>query len=135
MPKLYGPDFISLQVRDLAKSKEFYTELLGMTVDPELDNANFVLFDSISIPIGLSQTTTDQAQIPVQPGWGIALWLDCDEVDELWSKLNAAGVTIVKPPADGPFGRMFVFTDPDGYIITANKNQWERFPLGGKHLY
>jgi hypothetical protein len=33
---------------------------------------------------------------------------------------------------EGPFGRTFVFADPDGYRITVNENPWERFPLGGR---
>ena len=43
MAKLLGPDFISLQVRDFAKSRAFYTELLGFPVDPRFDTADFVL--------------------------------------------------------------------------------------------
>ncbi len=42
-----------------------------------------------------------------QPGWGVALWIDCDRVDALWAKRDAAGVTILKSPFDG-------------YRITAN---------------
>ncbi len=63
---------------------------------------------------------------------GVALWIDCDNVNELHAKLQAAGVTIITPPFDGPFGRTFVFADPDGYRITANENPWDRFPLGGR---
>jgi predicted enzyme related to lactoylglutathione lyase len=66
------------------------------------------------------------------PGWGVTLWLDCDHVNELHAKLEAKGATIIQPPFDGPFGRTFVFADPDGYRITANENDWDRFPLGGR---
>ena len=34
MAKLLGPDFLSLQVRNLSASRTFYTEILGLTVDP-----------------------------------------------------------------------------------------------------
>ena len=64
---------------------------------------------------------------------GIALWIDCDSIDELGVKLEAVGATIIEPPFDGPFGRTLVFADPDGYRITANENPWDRFPLGGGH--
>ena len=131
MAKLRGPDFISLQVRDFSASKRFYTELLGFSIDPEFDLPNFVLFESTSIPFALSEATINLDEAP-HPGWGTNLWIDCDEVDTLSAKLEAAGVTILKPPFDGPFGRTFVFADPDGYRITANQNPWERFPLGGK---
>ncbi len=131
MAKLLGPDFISLQVRNLSASRAFYTEILGLPVDARFDTADVVVFDTNTIPFALSQTTMNLDDMP-QPGLGVTLWLDCDQVDELSAKLEAAGSTIIKPPFDGPFGRTFVFADPDGYRITANQNPWERFPLGGR---
>ncbi len=131
MARLLGPDFISLQVREVSSSRRFYTELLGFTVDERFDTPDFVLFDTHSIPFGLGQARVDLNQVP-QPGTGVALWLDCDNVDELYSKLVAAGTTIITPPFDGPFGRTMIISDPDGYRITINKNPWDRFPLGGR---
>ncbi len=131
MAKLLGPDFISLQVTDLAASREFYTQTLGFSIDPRFDQPDFVLFDTNSIPFGLSQAKVNLAEA-AQPGFGVAFWLDCDDVDGLHARLQAAGVTIITPPFDGPFGRTLVFADPDGYRITANKNPWDRFPLGGR---
>jgi predicted enzyme related to lactoylglutathione lyase len=131
MAKLRGPDFISLQVSNFVVSRMFYTELLGFTVDERFDTPDFVLFDTNSIPFALTATDVNLNEAP-QPGWGMTLWLDCDNVNELHARLQAAGTTIIKPPYDGPFGRTFVFADPDGYKITANENPWDRFPLGGK---
>ncbi len=130
MAKLHGPDFISLQVRDLSASRTFYTELLGFTIDERFNTPDFVLFDTNSIPFALSEARVNLDEAP-QPGWGVALWIDCDHVDELCARIEAAGATIIQLPFDGPFGRTFVFADPDGYRITANQNPWDRFPLGG----
>ncbi len=130
MAKLLGPDFISLQVRNFSASRTFYTELLGLKVDERFNTPDFVLFDTNSIPFALREANVDLDKAP-QPGWGMTLWIDCDKVNELHTKLESAGVTIVTPPFDGPFGRTFVFADPDGYRITANENPWDRFPLGG----
>jgi len=130
MAKLLGPDFINLQVRNLSASHAFYTDLLGLAIDPHFSAPGVVLFDSTTIPFALSEASVNLDEAP-HPGWGVALWIDCDEVDALWAKLDAAGVTILKPPFDGPFGRTFAFADPDGYRITVNKNPWDRFPLGG----
>ena len=131
MAKLLGPDFISLQVRDLAASRKFYTEVLGLAVDEHFDTPDFVLFDTNSIPFGLSQARVNLAEMP-QPGLGVTLWIDCDAVDELHARMQAAGATIVQPPFDSPFGRAFIMADPDGYRITVNENPWDRFPLGGR---
>lgn len=132
MAKLLGPDFISLQVRDLAASRAFYTEVLGLAVDPRFDTADFVLFDTNSIPFALSEAKVNLDEAP-RPGWGVTLWIDSDNIDELYTKLETAGTTIIKRPFDSPFGRALVFADPDGYQITANQNPWDRFPLGGTH--
>jgi predicted enzyme related to lactoylglutathione lyase len=131
MAKLLGPDFISLQVRNLSTSRTFYIELLGLAVDERFDTPDFVLFDTNSIPFALSAAKVNLNE-PPQPGLGMTLWIDCDQVNELHAKLEAAGTTIITPPFDGPFGRTFVFADPDGYRITANENPWDRFPLGGR---
>ncbi len=131
MAKLLGPDFISLQVRDLAASRAFYTEALGLTVDERFDTAEAVVFDTNSIPFGLSAAQANLAEMP-QPGLGVTLWIDCDAVDELHAQLQEAGATVIRPPFDSPFGRAFIIADPDGYRITVNENPWDRFPLGGR---
>ena len=131
MAKLLGPDFISLQVRNFSVSRAFYTELLGLTVDERFNTPDFVLLDSSTIPFALSAAKVNLDEAP-HPGWGVALWIDCDHVDELHARMQAAGATIIQPPLDGPFGRTFVFADPDGYRITVNENPWDRFPLGGR---
>jgi predicted enzyme related to lactoylglutathione lyase len=130
MARLRGPDFISVQVSNFAASRAFYTELLGLPVDARFDTADFVLFDTNSIPFALSAAKVKLDEAP-QPGWGMTLWIDCDDVDAMHAALVAAGATIITPPFDGPFGRTFVFADPDGYRLTANENPWDRFPLGG----
>ena len=53
-------------------------------------------------------------------GWGVALWLRADDPSALHDKLAEAGVAIVTPPFEGPFGLTFAFEDPDGYIITIH---------------
>lgn len=131
MAKLLGPDFISLQVRNLAASRKFYTEVLGLAVDERFDTPDFVLFDTNSIPFGLSAARVNLAEVP-QPGLGVTLWIDCDAVDELHDRMQAAAATIIQAPFDSPFGRAFIIADPDGYRITINENPWDRFPLGGR---
>ncbi len=131
MAKLLGPDFISLQVRDLAASRTFYEKMLAFTVDERFTAPDFVLYDTNSIPFALRQANVNLDEAP-QPGLGVILWFDCDNVDELYVRLAAGGTLIVRPPFDSPFGRALVFADPDGYRITANENPWDRFPLGGR---
>ena len=130
MAKLLGPDFISLQVRNFAISRAFYTEVLGLPVDARFDTSDFVLFDTNSIPFALSAAKANLDEVS-QPGRGVTLWIDCDDVNALHEKLVAAGASIITPPYNSPFGCALTFADPDGYRITANQNPWDQFPLGG----
>ncbi len=105
--------------------------MLGFEIDQRFNTPDFVLFDTNSIPFGLSEAKGSLESAP-QPGMGVVLWIDCDDVDALHDRLVKAGTKILTPPNNGPFGRAFVFTDPDGYRITANQNPWDEFPLGGR---
>jgi predicted enzyme related to lactoylglutathione lyase len=53
-------------------------------------------------------------------GWGVSIWLACDNADAFHEKLKADGVPILSPLQDGPFGRFFSFQDPDGYAVTLH---------------
>ncbi|MDF2991533.1 MAG: putative enzyme [Microbacterium sp.] len=88
-----GPDFLSLQVRDLAASQAFYVRDLVEGTD----------LDAIA-----------------HPGLGVALWLHATGVQEIHDALAADGHRIVQEPFDGPFGRTFAFADPDGYHVTLH---------------
>jgi predicted enzyme related to lactoylglutathione lyase len=103
---------------------------LGLKIDERFNTPDLVVFATTTIPFALSSAKVNLDEAP-QAGWGMTLWLDCDHVDGLHARVQAAGTTIITPPFDGPFGRTFVFADPDGYRITANQNPWDRFPLGG----
>jgi catechol 2,3-dioxygenase-like lactoylglutathione lyase family enzyme len=64
MAKLLGPDFINLQVRDLAASRAFYTEVLGLTVDPRFSAPDVVVFDSTTIPFALQGPKVNLDEAP-----------------------------------------------------------------------
>jgi len=53
-------------------------------------------------------------------GWGVALWLACDDADAVYQALVAHGAAVLQPPQDGPFGRQFQVRDPDGYLLTIH---------------
>lgn len=69
MAKLLVPDFVSLQVRDLSASRAFYIDLLGLTEYPHFRAPGFVLFDSTTIPFGLSEARVNLDEVP-HLGWG-----------------------------------------------------------------
>lgn len=119
MAKLIGPDFIALQVHDLEVSKRFYIERLGLKL-ADGSPPDAVVFDTKPIPFAIRKPLVD-LNATSSLGWGVSLWIACDDADILYASLVGSGITVVTPPADGPFGRFFSLRDPDGYIITAHQ--------------
>lgn len=115
-----GPDFISLQVRDLAASQRFYERYLGLARSPA-GPPHAVVFTTTPIAFALREPLpeVDLAALP-QPGIGTALWMHATEVQRIHDALEADGHRIVTAPADVPFGRTFTFADPDGYHVTLH---------------
>ena len=115
-----GPDFISLQARDLDASQAFYERYLGL-VRSQAGPPHAVVFDTAPIAFALREVVpgVDLAAVP-QPGIGVALWLRATDVQAIHDALAADDSTIVAAPVDGPFGRTFTFADPDGYHVTLH---------------
>lgn len=118
MARVTGPDFIALQVRDLEVSRRFYEELMGLEVEPQ-GPSNAVVFHTESIPFAVREPMVD-LDVADCLGWGVALWMNCDDAQGMHDSLKADGVEIVQEPFDGPFGCTFSFVDPDGYIVTVH---------------
>ncbi|XVV16775.1 VOC family protein [Actinoplanes sp. CA-131856] len=111
-----GPDFISLQVRDLDAAADFYETRLGLRRAAGPPHA--VVFGTSPVPFAL-RTPLPGTDL-THPGAGVALWLLADDAQSLHDDLAATGVPIVTDPVDGPFGRTFTFRDLDGYAITVH---------------
>ena len=114
-----GPDFISLQVRDLDTAAAFYEERLGLRRAPA-SPLGAVVFASQPIPFAVREMLPTTDLDAGQPGLGIAVWVKVDDAQALHDQLTAQGATIVTAPSDGPFGRTFAVSDPDGYVITLH---------------
>ena len=111
-----GPDFIALQVRDLAASSKFYVEIFGFKAAAQ-SPPGAVVFKTVPIPLALREPLRPLPEVgPL--GVGMVLWIACDDADALHDLIVERGGAILSPLADGPFGRFFVAADPDGYAIT-----------------
>lgn len=115
-----GPDFISLQVRDLDASQKFYEQYLGLVRSPA-GPPHAVVFQTAPIAFAVRGVVpgTDLDSVP-QPGIGAAVWLHATDVQVIHDALISDGHRIVAAPIDGPFGRTFTFADPDGYHVTLH---------------
>jgi predicted enzyme related to lactoylglutathione lyase len=115
-----GPDFIALQVRDVEAAAAFCEKHLGLRRAPA-SPPGAVVFATEPIPFAVREPLPGvELDGVARPGLGVALWFRTADAQELHDRLAAAGVPILGPPQDGPFGRTFTFAGPEGYAITAH---------------
>ena len=107
--------FAIILVADMQRSLGFYRDLLGFRLEYGFPSAEAPQYAALGIDGGkLALGFTDQ---PVQSG-STAIWLYTDDVDAAVAELEAAGVPVIAPPADQPWGeRVASVADPDGYVV------------------
>ncbi|MFB7629421.1 VOC family protein [Streptomyces sp. NPDC056149] len=115
-----GPSFVALQVRDVDAAAAFCERHLGLrraAVSPP----HAVVFDTEPIPFAIRELLpgVDLTET-ARPGLGVALWFRTSDAHRLHDQLAAAGVKILTPLTDSPFGPMFSFEGPEGYALTAH---------------
>ena len=114
-------DFISLQVRDLEKSKEFYHKTLRFQLAEYQQPEAVVFNDSQGAIFAIRNPLIDLSTVG-QLGLGASLWFSWSEsIEDLHDYLQREEVKIVKPPFGTPFGRSIVIADPDGYLLTFHQ--------------
>ncbi|WP_030911257.1 VOC family protein [Streptomyces sp. NRRL F-5126] len=114
-----GPDFVALQVRDVAAAAAFCEEHLGLVRTPA-SPPGAVVFDTKPCPFAVRQPLPGTDLDAGRPGLGVALWFSTPDAQSLHDKLAAAGIEIVAPVRDSPFGPVFSFAGPEGYVMTAH---------------
>jgi catechol 2,3-dioxygenase-like lactoylglutathione lyase family enzyme len=114
---------IMLGVEDLARSKRFYGDGLGCTIDQ--DHPNFVSFNlgegSSSLALYERQAAAQDAGVsPEGSGFrGVSFHFivtSSEAVDEVMADAVAAGGGVVKEAAGAQWGYFGYFSDPDGYL-------------------
>ena len=113
-------DFVSVQVRDLQASRTFYAETLGFAPASQ-GRPDAVVFQTQSGAIFAIRTLLVAQDAASLLGGGVGLWFAHAEVEALHERVTHQGAHVVRPPQDGPFGRMFTVSDPDGYALTFHQ--------------
>ncbi|AJZ82483.1 VOC family protein [Streptomyces antimycoticus] len=117
---LDGPDFIALQVRDVEAAAAFCEKHLGLRRAPA-SPPGAVVFTTQPIAFAVREPLPGVDLDDVaRPGLGVALWFRTTDAQALHDQLADAGVPIVAPPQESPFGLTFTFIGPEGYAITAH---------------
>ena len=108
---------IVLKVRDAAKSRDFYTQTLGLKVSHEnLERgAVFLSFGREHHELALFQLATGETPEPTQPGLHHMAWQlgNFEELQAAYRELKALGVPI-ESTVEHNVTRSIYFPDPDG---------------------
>ena len=99
--------------RDLAKSRDFYRNVMGLSVatDQVPHWVDFDLGDGRRLglhPEGAGRKAT--------PGT-LQLGFTVPNVDKFITDARVMGARILQEPFDAPFGRIAILADPDGYAV------------------
>jgi catechol 2,3-dioxygenase-like lactoylglutathione lyase family enzyme len=114
---------IMIGVEDLARSKKFYGEGLGCTIDQ--DYPNFVSFNlgdgSSSLALYEREAAAQDAGVSSEGSGfrGVSFHFivpSSGAVDEVMDKAVAAGGSVLKEAAATQWGYFGYFSDPDGYL-------------------
>lgn len=113
---------LTLTVKDLKKSIEFYQDVLGLTKKYEF--GDYTGFDCGGVEIGLKTWGELEAPRAGEPCIDFLV----DDVDAFAAELKAKGVKFSKEPKDTIWGsRIAVFTDPDGNTLQLTQIDWGRY--------
>ena len=110
-------DHLRIPVTDLARSRAWYIDTLGLNVEFEVpDRQTVALQDTDDFTVFLQEVGS-----PVQPN-GCALWFQVDDVDASFAEWTARGIAFGHEPRKTYWGYGAELQDPDGYRIRL----WDR---------
>jgi catechol 2,3-dioxygenase-like lactoylglutathione lyase family enzyme len=115
----------NLVVSDVARSIEFYRDVLGFTLGPTVPEAApyvFAIVESGPVRIFLNAPEPAIAEYPAfadRPiGGTLTLFIDVERIADVYADLKDR-VNVVMPLEKKWYGvTEFAFADPDGYLIT-----------------
>lgn len=108
---------IALFVKDIEKSKEFYTNLLNLSVEHDFGK-NIILSNGITIwEIQESHIITKELKTTSNSN-RFELCFEAENLDEINLKLEQNSVTLLHPIHTEPWGQRTIrFFDPDSHLI------------------
>ncbi|MGO4709959.1 VOC family protein [Chryseobacterium sp. 2TAF14] len=116
---------LSLSVKDLAKSKEFYEKLGFSSMGGSMDN-NYLIMKNGSTLIGLFQAMFDGNMLTFNPGWdeNAQNIESFDDVREIQKHLKENNIILDKEADETTSGPEHIFLkDPDGNMILIDQHR------------
>ncbi len=113
------PAWVELATDDPAASREFYSKLFGWNVEVSPD-PQYGGYGMARLGDGDGDVAGITAKMMPEAPTAWSLYIDTDDAAALGDAVQAAGGTVIAPAFDvGDMGRMAVFADPTGAVISA----------------
>lgn len=122
MLKVTGIAFTIFNFKDVARTRAFYGQALGLTLCAEMEFAPgtwWLEYDTGEGALGL--TNYPMPGLSAGPSPGVAL--EVTNFDEALAGLRAAGVPLAWGPNDFPVCRSLAIVDPDGNAIYLHQRK------------
>ncbi len=111
---LTGPDFVAFIVSNLEVAKTFWTETIGLQLAPTSPPGAHVFQTH---PVSFAVRSPRDGELTGVGG--TAIWFAFEGDLDAYAALLAERKVAVSTVQPGPFGRFFVFPDPEGRSITV----------------
>jgi len=111
------PAWVDLATSDAAAAREFYSKVFGWKIDvnPDPQYGGYGMAN-----VGDKRVAGIAPKMSPDAPTAWSIYIGTDDADDLAKKVQAAGGKIIAPPFDvGDQGRMAVFQDPTGAVISA----------------
>ncbi|MED1607534.1 VOC family protein [Cytobacillus kochii] len=120
-----GAFSISLNVKDIHRSKAFYEDLGFKTLGGDI-NQNWLILKNEQTVIGLFQRMFEKNALTFNPGWdnNAENLEDFTDVRELQKELKEKGVKLIQEADESTEGPAFItLEDPDGNPILIDQHR------------
>jgi len=120
-----GAFSLSLNVKDLQKSRAFY-EKLGFSAMGGDENRNYLIMKNGTTIIGLFQGFIQENMMTFNPGWdeNAKEFNPYDDVREIQKKLKEEGIKLEREANESTKGQEYIsLKDPDGNVILIDQHR------------
>ena len=121
-------------VKDIAVSRQFYEGMFGQQVDTDFGKnvgytSGLALWEvGVAHQIIYAREYNDPGPLGCR---NFEVYFESDDIEAAWQELQTAGVTVIQPLYEQPWGqRTLRVEDPDGHIVDVG----EPMPLAIKRL-
>lgn len=115
--------FVGYAVNDIAESRKFYGELLGLPEGSVFEHEGEVGWVEFSIPGGatLAITKASEQWQPSEHGGGVCF--EVEDLDAAVAAVEKGGAKLAMPVQDFPICRLALVADPSGNTVALHQKK------------